>query len=184
MLASAPVYIFPFVTMMCTSETTDFCNYLNLDPECLADRSPFFHEFFPSSPNYFDSVEGDDGEYKKVYLDAHYYYRYLTVMDYTYDIYAEWPLQENEFYDEVARVTALFEANAPDVDSREKYVTLKKGNYTCLVLYDGDPVFEAATNNYHYYIFAYDSKNLKVRYINCGSLENGVDQPYYLSLDW
>ena len=36
----------------------------------------------------------------------------------------------------------------------------------------------------NFYIFAYDEENLRVRYILCDSLENGCDQPYYLSLQW
>ena len=38
--------------------------------------------------------------------------------------------------------------------------------------------------NYYYYIFAHNDKTKNVRYICCTSLENGVDQPYYLQLDW
>ena len=30
----------------------------------------------------------------------------------------------------------------------------------------------------------YNEKENTVRYINCVSLEDGADQPYYLKLDW
>ena len=99
-------------------------------------------------------------------------------MDYTYDIYAEWPLEKEEFDKEVARVQALYESQSSD------YVTVQKGDYTCFFLYDGNPPFEEVTDSYTYFIFAFDEQNLIVRYIMCDSLENGVDQPYYLSLDW
>lgn len=188
-LCSCVVSILP-VGMMAISETTDIKEYRDVDADCLANRDLFFQELFPVWPNYFENVKQADGHFETVYLDAHYYYRFLSVMDYTYDIYAEWPLAEDEFCKEVDRVTELFKANAPALKDRNRYhdfVTIEKGSYTCLVLYHsygGDLVFEEATDNYTYYIFAYDEENLKVRYICCCSLENGADQPYYLSLDW
>lgn len=65
------------------------------------------------------------------------------------------------------------------------YVTIQKGDYTCMVFYEtyGQP-FEKETDNYEYLIFAYDEQNYTVRYICCYSLQNGSVQPYYLSLDW
>ncbi len=161
--------------IMAISETTDFAEYRDVDADCLANRDPFFQELFPMWPNYIESIVTPDGDIETVYLDARYYYRYLSIMDYTYDIYAEWPLDEETFNKEVARVTKLFE--------EKNFQTIQKGNYTCLV-YSDDPVFEEVTDSYTYYIFAYDERSLKVRYICCCSLENGADQPYYLSLDW
>ena len=111
-------------------------------------------------------------------------------MDYTYDIYAEWPLEKEEFDKEVARVKSVFEEHAPKkTDSFSRYTTIQKGDYTCLINYScynpKDEPFEPATDSYTYYIFAYNEKDLKVRYIYCDSLENGGDdQPYYLELDW
>ena len=172
------------VGIMAESVTTDFKEYRDVDPDCLANRDSFFQELFPGWPHYFENVIHADGRIETVYLDAHYYYRYLSIMDYTYDIYAEWPLEKEVFEQEVARVTELFETNAPSEDGYWKYLTLQKGSYNCLVLYEGDPVFEEATDNYTYYIFAYDKENLKVRYLCSCSLENGADQPYYLLLDW
>lgn len=153
-----------------------------LDAQCIGNKSVFFHELFPAWPHYFIVDNG-----KKVYLDAHYYYYFYQGLDYTYDIYAEWPLEKEDFDKEVARVKALFDENAPKKENRSdyhNYVITTKGSYECLIIYYGDKPFEKATDNYTYYIFAYDEENLKVRYIYCDSLENGVDQPYYLSLDW
>lgn len=88
------------------------------------------------------------------------------------------------------KVVELFEEHAPTSEvenSGYKYVTVQKGDYTCLVRYssfNGDSVFEEEPNNYTYYIFAYDEANLRVRYIYCRSMENGADQSYYLSLEW
>ena len=169
------------------SETTDFRNYLYLDADCFANRSILFRELFPAWPHYIVNERQPDGSWEPVYLDAHYYYRLSLGFDYTYDIYAEWPLDKEDLDQEVTRVKALFEKHAPDEERRSdycNYVTVQKGSYECLIIYYGDKPFEEVTDNYCYYIFAYDEEALKVRYIFCNSLENGVDRPYYLSLDW
>lgn len=170
------------VGTLAISETTDFVEYRDLDADCIANRYSFYNELFPPWPHYFETVNGADGHYETVYLDAHYYYRYLSFMDYTYDIYAEWPLEKEAFDKEVTRVKALYDNCA--TEHNRDYVIMEKGSYTCLISYKGNSPFEAVTDSYTYYIFAYDNENLVVRYILCDSLENGADQPYYLSLDW
>ncbi len=170
--------------ILARSETRDFINYRDFDADCLANRDDIFQELFPAWPIYFENVIGEDGHSKTEHLDAHYYYRFIRSFDYTYDVYAEWPLKEAEFVKEVDRVTELFKKHKPDQKSHWKYETFEKGNYTCLALYDGDALFEKETDSYTYYIFAYDKETFKVRYLVCSSLENGADQPYYLLLDW
>ncbi len=92
---------------------------------------------------------------------------------------------EKEAFDaKVSRVTAMFQETYSTLASYWNYQDLQRGNYQCLILYDGGTPFTEETNNYAYYIFAYDKENLKVRYILCDSLENGIAQPYYLQLDW
>ncbi len=168
------------------SETTSFYNYRDFDSDCLANRDDVFQELFPSWPHYFENVQNPDtGDLETEYLDAHYYYRYLRGFDYTYDIYAEWPLEQEEFDAEVARVTTLFQEKRTTLPEYIwNYQVMQKGSYQCLILYDGGTPFTKEVNSYTYYIFAYDKKSLKVRYIMCDSLENGADQPYYLQLDW
>lgn len=169
------------------SETTDIGNYLDLDPECIANRSVFFQKLFPNWPHYFVVERQPNGHFIDIYLDAYYYYHFYRGFDYTYDIYAEWPLEKEDFDEEVTRVKALFEEQAPEEEIRSEYhdyVTIQQGSYECLIIYYGDIPFEEVTSSYTYYIFAYDEENLRVRYIYCDSLENGADQPYYLSLDW
>lgn len=168
--------------IMAKSETTDFVDYRDIDADCSANRDLFFSELFPAWPHYFVNEQQPDGSFEAVYLDAHYYYRYISLLDYTYDIYAQWPLEKEEFEEEVARVKALYDTHATEYN--RDFVILEKGSYTCLISYFGNPPFEEVTNSYTYYIFAYDETNLIVRYILCDSLENGADQPYYLSLDW
>ena len=166
------------------SETTDFRNYRDFDPDCLATRNKVFNEVFPMWPHYFENVKNEDGEWEAIYLDAKYYYRFFCGMDYTYDIYAEWPLEADKFGEEVQRVKGVFEKAIADNTYGYKFVEIEKGEYTCLILYSGDEPFQKATNNYQYLIFAYSETTNSVRYIYCDSLENGVDQPHYLQLDW
>lgn len=160
------------------SRTTDIRDYRRLDADCLANRYSFYQELFPTWPHYFEN--GENGE--TVWLDAKYLYWERGGMDYTYDIYAEWPLRQEAFDQEVARVTELFESRT---DSGSwKVVTVEKGDYVCLFYYIGDSPFTPVTFSYTYFIFAYNSDDLRVRYILCDSLDNGDHQPYYLSLDW
>ena len=166
------------------SETTDFRNYRDFDSECLANRNIVFQELFPNWPHYFENVKNENGEWEAIYLDAKYYYHYFQSFDYTYDIYAEWPLDEDDFIVEVERVKGVFEKAVANKTYGYKFVEIEKGEFSCLILYSGDEPFQEATNNYNYLIFAYNEKTNVVRYIYCDSLENGVDQPYYLQLDW
>ena len=176
-------FIMPY-GIVTRSETTAFRYYRDFDPDCLATRNKVFNEVFPTWPHYFENVKNEDGEWEAVYLDAKYYYRFFYGMDYTYDIYAEWPLEADKFGEEVQRVKGVFEKAIADKTYGYKFVEIEKGEYTCLILYSGDEPFQKATNNYQYLIFAYSETTNSVRYIYCDSLENGVDQPYYLQLDW
>lgn len=166
------------------SETTDIYNYRKFDSECLANRSDKFQALFPTwYVNPKKDIINPDGTYSTINNDVKYYYRYLHAVDYTYDIYAEWPLEKDKFSEEVKRVKALYQEW--EDNSNVPYVEVKKGAYNCLFwYYYCSPPFEPVDNNYTYYIFAYDEENMRVRYIMCDSFENGVDQPYYLQLDW
>ena len=176
-------FIMPY-GIVSRSETTDFRNYRDFDPDCLATRNKVFNEVFPAWPHYFDNVKNENGEWETVYLDAKYYYQFFYGMDYTYDIYAEWPLEEDDFIAEVERTKAVFEKAVENKTYEYKFVEIEKGEFSCLILYSGNEPFQKATNNYQYLIFAYNETTNVVRYIYCNSLENGVDQPYYLQLDW
>ena len=160
------------------SETSNIYDYRKLDPECTANLNCFFHELFPNWANTTNHIQLPDGSEQIVEVDARYYYHYEPIIDEAYDIYAQWPLEKEEFRQEVQRVQALY-------DTRE-YETVKQGNYTCYFLSDrGDPPFQQATTSmYTYYIFAYDEQNLIVRYIMSYSQDGAVHQPYYMSLDW
>ncbi len=177
-ILSIPISSLFSLAVSARSETSDIRNYRRFDVDCPVNLSSFFSDLFPIWPHYFVNEKQPDGSWETVYLDAHYYYRNLPALDYTYDIYAEWPLEKEDFDKEVSRVRALYESQEKD------YVTVRKGNYTCFFLYYGNPPFEKVTQSYTYFIFAFDEQNLTVRYIMCDSLENGADQPFYLSLNW
>ena len=181
---SIPFSFFMSFGIVAKSQTTDIRNYRDFDADCLANRNVVFQELFPNWPQYFENVKQADGSYKTVYLDSHYYYHYHQGFDYTYDIYAEWPLNEDEYTKEVKRATAVFTKNVENQIYNYKFAEIIKGDYNCLILYSGDAPFTKATDNYNYIIFAYNDENNTVRYIYCDSLENGADQPYYLELDW
>lgn len=181
---SIPFSFFMSFGIVSKSQTTDFRNYRDFDADCLANRNVVFQELFPNWPHYFENVRQADGSYKTIYLDSHYYYHYRKGFDYTYDIYAEWPLSENEYTAETKRVTSVFTKAVENKTYNYKFIEQKKGDYNCLILYSGDEPFNKATNSYDYIIFAYNDENNIVRYIYCDSLENGADQPYYLELDW
>ena len=181
---SIPISFFMSFGIISKSETTDFRNYRDFDADCLANRNVVFQELFPNWPHYFENVKQAYGSYKTVYLDSHYYYHYHQGFDYTYDIYAEWPLSEDEYIKEVKRATAVFAKNIENKTYNYKFEELIKGDYNCLILYSGDEPFTTATNSYDYIIFSYNDKTNTVRYIYCDSLENGADQPYYLELEW
>ena len=170
------------------SETTDIYNYRKFESDCLANRDRRFQALFPTwYVNPVKDIFNPDGTHSVERIDVRYYYRNLPAMDYTYDIYAEWPLEKDKFTNEVNRVKTLFQEwkDNSEVPDQVKYIEVKKGSYNCLFwYYYGSPPFEPVDNNYTYYIFAYDEENIRVRYIMCDSLENGVDQPYYLQLDW
>ena len=186
-LAACGLYLpFSFVlsySVLGNSQTTDIRNYCVLDSECPANRSDFYQELFPDWPHYFVNEQQENGSFQTRYLDAHYYYSFFQGLDYTYDIYAQWPLEQDAFHQEVARVKTLY-AKAAETDTFYKFLTLEQGSYTCLIRYSGDQLFQRVSTSYTYFIFAYDMENLTVRYILCDSLENGADQPYYLKLDW
>lgn len=182
-VVSIPINFFVPVGLVTKSETADIRNYRRFDTDCLANRSPDFQEFFPLQAHYFDNVKQADGTWKTVDLDAKYYYSYWKLMDYTYDIYAEWPLAKQAFYQETERVRSLFERLRVE-NAYYRYAEKETEQYVCWILYTDEAPFQKVTNSYTYMIFAFDETQNRVRYIYCDSLENGADQPYYLQLEW
>lgn len=174
------------------SETSDIWDYREFDPSCSVNGNRLFHELFPDAPNVYAGVKQSDGSYETVRLDARYLYRHFDFIDPAYDVYAEWPLEEEAFQTEIDRVRELFLREAATEDGERPYwdyVTVEKGDYFCHILSErGDPVFErpVSSRSYEYYIFAYDKARCRVRYLCCDSMEywDGDAGPYYLELQW
>ena len=181
---SIPISVFFAYGIVPRSVTTDFRHYRDLDADCLANRNKVFQELFPAWPRYFENVKQEDGSWEAVYLDAEYYYHFYQGLDYTYDIFAQWPLEEDEYRQEIQRVRDLFNEAVEKETYSYSFAEIRKGGYDCLILYRGDEPFTPVDNSYGYLIFAYNDALQTVRYICCDSLEDGADQPYYLSLDW
>ena len=181
---SIPISVFFTYGIIGRSVTTDFRHYRDLDADCLANRNVVFQELFPDWPRYFENVRQEDGSWEAVYLDAEYYYHFYQGLDHTYDIFAQWPLEEEEYRQEIQRVRDLFNEAVEKKTYAYSFVEVRKGGYDCLILYRGDEPFTPVDNSYDYLIFAYNDALQTVRYICCDSLEDGADQPYYLSLEW
>ncbi|MBQ5712472.1 MAG: MerR family transcriptional regulator [Oscillospiraceae bacterium] len=178
------------------SETTDIRNYGDFDPSCSVNGDDLFRELFPHAPNVNAVVKQSDGSYETVRLDTRYLYRHFDFIDPAYDVYAEWPLEEEAFQAEIDRVRELFQRKATVEDGERpcwNYVTVEKGDYDCHILaYHDDPIFEgpdgsaAGSDHYRYYIFAYEEARHRVRYLCCYSMQycDGDPGPYYLELEW
>lgn len=164
------------------SETTDIQYYRELDASCPANLFSIYQDLFPTYSHYFVVQQMPNGDWEDVYLDARYYYRFMRYNQ-AFDIYAEWPLEQEQFNSEITRVTEFFEAEAAE-NSYYQYLTIQKGSYSCLIYYRGEAPFEKENGQYAYYIFAYNTQNNKVGYIACDSYGDGDNQPYYLQLDW
>lgn len=162
------------------SETHDDYHYLEFDErKPVGNLAKMTHAFFPGRfDTHFDKVI--DGESVRT---GQYLYRNLAAWNYSYDIYAEYPVPREELESEIKRISALFDGWKND-DSYWKTAQMKRGSYQCLILYTGADPFTQAKDNYTYFIFAYNEDTLRVRYLLCDSMEHGYDQPYYLELDW
>ena len=168
--------LFCALGIITASETSDISAYRRFDPDSLAARSPLLQDLFPL----WAPVKGE----------RFYHYRDLPGFDPTYDVYAEWTLDQKEFESEIERTDAVLKAHLSEsYDS----LTIQKGRWTCLFLSykgyapytsHGDDPFGPVHSSYDYTIFAYDASTNRVRYLDGYSLEDGYYQPYYLELNW
>lgn len=173
------------LTSMCdviiSSETSDISNYRDFDVECNLNTGIDFDGLFPKYAHTSEMEIGKNGKIQYTKVDAKYYYRFIEDFDSSVDVYAEWTLKQDTFYEEVERVKEFFQKQESD------YNVIQQGKYRCLVLEDGwnrDAPFSPVTGSYYYLIFAYDEENMTVRYVYSASLQDGTVQPYYLSLEW
>lgn len=187
---SIPINFFLPLFLVTKSETTDIYKYRKLDVVCHANQARVFQELFPFHPHLRALVTQPNGERDFVDLNAVYHYRYWTpTLDYTYDVYAEWSLQEKEYYEEIERVRLVFEKfktkeyNLEPLETEYEYFETKTEQYDCWILYTGDTPFQEVTGDYEYAVFAFNEAEHRVRYVYCRSLD-GTVRPYYLELEW
>ena len=151
------------------SETVGNYNYRYFEARCSAHWDLMFQELFPSVDEF--------------YPDRYYYYL-EDLWDEYYLIYAEKEMREEEFAEEVARVTQYFEENKPTGEEMQlgaTYSQEQKGSFQLMVIYIPGKVLGEDTDG-RYYAFAYNPSNRTVRYFHINNLWEG--QSYSLYLEW
>lgn len=155
--------LFSIVPPFC-SLTTDINDYMVLDSWVERNYGDEIYAFFPDQiPEY--AFKTSDVLYPSIPFTTRYYYKYENTLDQFVDIVAEWKLSQSEY--EETKLKAVENA---------KYIE-QKGDWI-LVHYRDDSGYYVDR-----YIFAYNDRQKKVRYIadiTIGTRSN----PYYLSLDW
>lgn len=149
------------------SQTTEIEDYLVLDNWVEKSYGDEIRKLFPEKiPE--SALKSSDTYYNEGHpYTTRYYYMHTYNLDQHVDIVAEWVLHLNEFED--AKSTAI--ANAK--------LTETKGDWVC-IYYSEKP------DNYYSedaYMFAYNEKFRKVRYI-ASIRVGGSKEPYYFTLDW
>lgn len=147
------------------SLTTDIRDYLVLDGWVEDSYGEEIRAFFPEKVPEC-ALESSDEVYASIPFTTRYYYKQTYDFDQFADIVAEWKLDAQEY--EKAKAKAV---------KNMKY-TEKKGDWT-LVYYREDSDYYPDR-----YIFAYNDKQMKVRYIAEIAFGTSLGEPYYLSLDW
>ena len=147
------------------SLTTDIRDYMVLDNWVEDNYGKEIRAFFPEEVPEC-ALESSDELYASIPFTTRYYYKQTYSFDPFVDIVAEWMLDAQEYEKAKAKATVSI-----------KY-TEKKGDWT-LVYYREDSDYYPDR-----YIFAYNDKQMKVRYIAEIIYGTSLGEPYYLSLDW
>ncbi len=153
-------FLSPFYSL-----TTDIRDYMVLDNWVEDAYGDEIRAFFPDEvPE--DALETSDILYASIPFTTKYYYKQTYDFDQFVDIVAEWKLHIQEYEKAKAKAT-----------ENMKY-TEQKGDWT-LVYYREDSDYYPDK-----FIFAYNDKQRKVRYIAEITFGSRSGEPYYLSLDW
>jgi len=165
-LLAAPLCLWTVALNMSSSETDNHHHYRQFDQYCPANTDTVFQELFPGQLEY---------------SEPKYHYSYSTTLFGTScDIFAQWQLEPERLDAEVARVEQWYRSYGIEF----LHTAIEFGDYSCFILYEGSPPFQAAQKDYTHYIFACNKQTGQIRYIYCCSDLNAAVQPYYLSLDW
>lgn len=165
-LLAAPLCLWTVTLSMSSSETDNHHHYRQFDQYCPANTDVVFQDLFPGQLEY---------------SEPEYYYSFSTTwFGNSCEIYAQWKLVPEAINTEITRIKEWRSSHASDYS----HLTIDIGDYSCIILYEGSPPFQAPTADYTYYIFASNKLTGQVRYVYCCSDIGAAVQPYYLSLDW
>ncbi len=184
-------FCFSYCITSSASVTTSVYNYGDFyEDEYHLPISREYADLFWGAPHEFYYEYTENGtELKK---DVSYYYCFDDNWNNLHgDIYGEWTVSKETLKDEILRVKDLFDIYSYSEYDKEVY-EMKKGDWNCIVKNDqpwylsyNSTAFEIDYYGYYrYYIFAYNEKELKVRYIAAYGEEYRDGQPYYMTLEW
>lgn len=106
-----------------------------------------------------------------------YYYYHQSVVDPSFDIYAEWVLPEDEYILEKQRINNYYPEGP--------YFQTQWGDWVCLSFTNENLEDAADLTHYYYLLFAYNDTTNTVRYIaSYGMDTGGSENPYFLELEW
>lgn len=161
------------------SETDNPKNYLILGNHVKMYGDDIY-KLFPANIPRSAIAEGSQWYPPDKFLDTtKYYYYFQEVVDPSFHIYAEWVLPENEFSEELNRISNYYPEGAKQ--------QVQWGEWICLSFTDDTLDFEQAKGKIYYYylIFAYNENTGGIRYIASYSMDCGREEdPYFLSLQW
>lgn len=169
------IYMVQFAPVV-YSETDDPENYMVLGSD-MQDAADYLLLMFPHHIPEEAYIEGSNWYSEDRYPEStRYYYRYADFVDTDFDIFAQWVLPEDAFYEEIQRV----QNNLADEEVFER----QWGDWICLSLTEEN--FEIVTSYYRHYFFAYNPETHMVRYVYSYCQDGGGEMasPYFLSLDW
>ncbi len=185
-------FIFSYFMTSSASVTTSFNNYgVFYEDEYHLPIDSEYADFFRAAP--MEIYEQKENGYYYLKPDAKYYYCYDNNWNNIHgDIYGEWTVSKETMQNEIIRVKDLFSQQS-DIEEDEQTYEMKKGDWNCIIKNDptmypsdyNDKAFEIDGDGYfRYYIFAYNEKDLRIRYISAYGEEYRGEMPYYMSLDW
>lgn len=169
------IYVVSFAPVI-HSETDDPDHYLVLGTD-LQDAEDYLHLIFPNQiPEAACHERADSASEERYPETTRYYYRYADFVDEDFDLFAQWVLPENDFYEEIQRIQNNL--------AEEEVFERQWGDWVCLSLTEED--FEEVTRYYRHYFFAYNPKTHMVRYVYSYCQDGGGDMasPYFLTMDW
>ena len=151
------------------SYTTDIKDYMVLDGWVEEKYGDEIHTLFPDEiPE--NALVSSDKYFNSAPFTTRYFYKYSCDLDTFIDIFAEWNLNPDEY--EETKNKAI--KNTKHTEQKGDWVLAYYSD-----IYNDEYYFEP-----NYYIFAYNDKSNKVRYIAVITDGSHSGEPYYLSLDW